>query len=469
MISSTVVISLILITVIIFTFIGIVYSKGKIQNIDDYLTARGSTGSQRLTATFLASFIGVFILFTPPEAGAIGGIATIIGYAFGAASLYFAFSILSPKVRAYLPEGSTISDYALKRYGSKMYVLTILLSIFYMLVHLIAELTAIAQVAFQMAEVPLVYTALLVGAATMIYTTYGGLKASMFTDAIQMVLIIVLTITVAAGVLYYSGGMGEIIRQTQVNRPDLLDIGNIGGIEYGLTLCIGVFAANLFHQGYWQRIYSGKNDAAIKKSLIACILVVLPIMFITGFIGIASAGLGIGDNPSVALFALVYELFPTGLIIAAFILALVLVMSTVDTLLNAMVATFAIKRKKENKSMLSLQKARWMTVILIIISVIIASRGYSVLTLFLVADLVCAGVFIPLFFGLYSPKLRENTAVLGAVLGVASGVPFFIQNKLFIAFLIPIFVSAGICILGNKFAPLEAAEEMKEMEEMKAL
>lgn len=70
-------------------------------------------------------------------------------------------------------------------------------------------------------------------------------------------------------------------------------------------------------------------------------------MFITGFIGIASAGMGIGDNPSVALFALVYELFPTGLIIAAFILALVLVMSTVDTLLNAMVATFAIKRKKE--------------------------------------------------------------------------------------------------------------------------
>ncbi len=463
MISSTVLVFLILITVIFFTVVGVVYSKGKIETIDDYLTARGSTGSQTLAATFLASFIGVFILFTPPEAGAIGGITTIIGYAFGAVSLYFAFSILSPKVRAYLPEGSTISDFALKRYGTKMYTLTVLLSIFYMLVHLIAELSAIAQVAFQMAEVPLIYTALLVGVSTMIYTTYGGLKASMFTDTIQMVLILILTVIVAAGVLHYSGGLGEIISQTQTNKPELLDMRNIGGIEYGLTLCIAVFAANLFHQGYWQRIYSGKNDKAIKKSLILCMVIVLPIMIITGFIGIASVGMGIGDNPSVSLFALVYDLFPLGFIIVVFVLALLLVMSAVDTLLNAMVATLAMKTKKENKSALSLKKARWITVLLILISIFIASKGYSVLTLFLVADLVCAGVFIPLFFGLYNLKLRENTAILGAVLGVASGVPFFIQNKLFIAFLLPILVSAGICIIGSRFASSENMEEIEAL------
>jgi hypothetical protein len=45
--------------------------------MDDFLTARGSTGSGILSATFLASFLGVFVLFTPPEAGSIGGITTI--------------------------------------------------------------------------------------------------------------------------------------------------------------------------------------------------------------------------------------------------------------------------------------------------------------------------------------------------------------------------------------------------------
>lgn len=451
MISYSLVISLIFATVIIFTIVGVLYSKGKIETTDDFLTSRGSTGSTILTATFLASFLGVFILFTPSEAGAVGGIATILGYALGVASLYFAFSVLSPKVRDYLPEGSTINDYALKRYGSKMYTLTVLLSIFYMLVHIVAELTAIAQVAYQLAEVPLIYTALLVGISTMIYTTYGGLKASMFTDFIQMILIVILIITVTIGVLHYTGGLGEIIEQTMKNRPDLMDIKNIGGIEYGLTLCIAVFAANLFHQGYWQRIYSGKNNAVLKKSLISCILIVLPIMIIMGFIGIASAGLGIGDNPSVALFSLVYTMFPKELIIVVFILALVLVMSTVDTLLNAMVATLSIKTKKnkDNKIEVSLKYAKVITVFLILISILLASKGYSVLSLFLVADLVCAGVFIPLFFGLFNSKLRENTAILGAIVGVASGIPSFVNNRLLIAFLLPVIVSSVICILGS--------------------
>lgn len=75
---------------------------------------------------------------------------------------------------------------------------------------------------------------------------------------------------------------------------------------------------------------------------------------------------------------------------------------------------------------------------------------------------LCRCIYSAVFRFIQSEAMR-NTAVLGAVLGVASGVPFFIQNKLFIAFLIPIFVSAGICILGNKFALLEAAEEMKAL------
>lgn len=452
MLSYFLIMTLLLATVIIFTIIGVLYSKGKIETMDDFLTARGSTDSQILTATFLASFLGVFILFTPPEAGAIGGITTILGYALGVASLYLAFSVLSPKIRAYLPEGSTLSDYALKRYGSKIYILTVILSIFYMFVHIVAELTAIAQVAYQLAGVPLIYTAFLVGFGTMIYTTYGGLKASMFTDLIQMILIGILLIIVTIGVIFYSGGIGEILEQIVINRPDLLDFKNLDGIEYGLTLCIGVFAANLFHQGYWKRIYSGKNNAVLKKSLITCILIVLPIMIITGFIGIASAGLEIDDNPSVALFSLVYKLFPKELIVAVFILALVLVMSTVDTLLNAMVATLSHNTKKNkdnNKKITSLTFARIITIILIIAATLLASKGYSVLYLFLVADLVCAGVFVPLFFGFFNPHLKENIAMLGAILGVASGIPSFIAGKLLVAFALPVIVSSVVCSLGS--------------------
>jgi len=142
---------------------------------------------------------------------------------------------------------------------------------------------------------------------------------------------------------------------------------------------------------------------------------------------------------------------PSGLIILVFILALVLVMSTVDTLLNAMVATLTIDSQnifKVIKKESLLTFARVTTVVLILPATLIASKGYSVLYLFFVADLVCAGVFFPLFFGLYNPHLSEKVALVAAILGVISGVPFFLANKLLIAFTLPVLVSASVCIIG---------------------
>lgn len=263
MISSNLIISILIAVTFMFTGLGIIYSKGKIKGADDFFTARNSAGVGFLSTTFMASFLGVFILFTPPEAGAIGGIATVFLYAIGLLGLYLAFIFLGPKIRNYLPEGSTLNDFVKKRYGSKMF-LTFSVSIFYMMVHLVAELTAIALVAKEIAGIPMLFTALLVGLCVMIYTAYGGLKASMFTDLIQMTLVMILLAVVGMGVYTFVGSPGEIIKQAKALSPNLMTFNNKGGIEFGLTLMIAVCVANLFHQGYWQRIYASKNSKALK-------------------------------------------------------------------------------------------------------------------------------------------------------------------------------------------------------------
>ena len=156
--------------------------------------------------------------------------------------------------------------------------------------------------------------------------------------------------------------------------------------------------------------------------------------------------------PSVALFSLIYKFLPSQLIVAVFILALVLVMSTVDTLLNAIVATFALDSQqifKKVKSESLLPFARMMMVVLMIPAIFIAARGYSVLYLFFVADLVCAGVVFPIFFGLFNTHLSERTALVASIFGVASGIPFFTANKLLLAFALPVIVSAVICIMST--------------------
>ena len=58
-------------------------------------------------------------------------------------------------------------------------------------------------------------------------------------------------------------------------------------------------------------------------------------------------------------------------------------------------------------------------------AVIIASQGYSVLYLFLIADMVCCAILFPVFFGLYSSKFNGNDAVISMITGLILGTLLF--------------------------------------------
>ena len=65
------------------------------------------------------------------------------------------------------------------------------MTIFYMFIFLCAEVTAIAILINYISGTELWITALIVLFTTLVYTLYGGLKASIFTDNIQMIVIII--------------------------------------------------------------------------------------------------------------------------------------------------------------------------------------------------------------------------------------------------------------------------------------
>ncbi|ERH02049.1 MAG: hypothetical protein J07HN6_01614 [Halonotius sp. J07HN6] len=56
---------------------------------------------------------------------------------------------------------------------------------------------------------------------------------------------------------------------------------------------------------------------------------------------------------------------------------------------------------------------------------IIGAQGYSVLGLFLTADLFAAAVFVPLIWGLYSRDLTQGAALAASLAGLAVGLAFF--------------------------------------------
>ena len=68
--------------------------------------------------------------------------------------------------------------------------------------------------------------------------------------------------------------------------------------------------------------------------------------------------------------------------------------------------------------------------VLIIPAILIASQGYDVLYLFLIADMVCAAAVVPVFWGLYAPRFSGGDALTASALGLVAGILFFPTPKL---------------------------------------
>ena len=76
--------TLVIIISLIFTFLGLFYSK-KYLGLNNYLTANRNVGFFSLSTSLFASALGAWILFGPASAATWGGIGAVIGYALGTA------------------------------------------------------------------------------------------------------------------------------------------------------------------------------------------------------------------------------------------------------------------------------------------------------------------------------------------------------------------------------------------------
>ena len=111
-------------------------------------------------------------------------------------------------------------------------------------------------------------------------------------------------------------------------------------------------------------------------------------------------------------------------------LALVLVMSSMDTLLNGMASVFTTDLSRIRGGRGLLRSTRLITALLIVPAAVVGYAFDSVLYLFLIADLVCAGAMVPVFAGMWSRHLSGAGAVAGAIAGIAVGAVFFPTKSL---------------------------------------
>ena len=409
-----------------FAIIGIYYSK-KFKGINNYLTANRSVGLFSLTTSLTASALGAWILFGPASAATWGGLGSIIGYSLGTAFPMFILIYLGKKIRKEFPQGSSLIEFMRKKFGKSLFKLILLMTIFYMFIFLCAEVTAVAILINYISGAELWTTALIVLFFTLLYTLYGGLRASIFTDNIQMIVIIIILIFSFTYIYSFMGNQFSFSFVKEKN-PHLISSSYVTGFTAGLTFFIAVAATNLFHQGNWQRVYAAKNFETLKKSLIISFFIIIPIVFFMGFSGMVAFSIDSTIRPDLGFFTLILKEQTTVLSFIVIILGLALTISTVDTLINAISSLIVVDGKaffNFKKKINYLNFSQYIIVFLSLISFIIASKGFDILYLFLLADLFCCSFVMTVFYSFYNKNVKEKTAYISILTGLICGFLFF--------------------------------------------
>lgn len=411
-----------------FAIASILYTRRKRGTLEDYIVARNSQGAFGTILTLMASTLGAWILFSPAQAATWGGLAAVIGYALGSVSPRLVMIPLGKRMRELIPHGHTLTEFLMARYGRPMYALALFIMLFYLFIALSAEVTAIAKLVTMLAPVPLWATAAIVMGTTLLYTTYGGLRSSIFTDQVQMMVIVPLLIALLVVGWQAAGGATPTIEALQAKAPQLLDLTDPIGIKAGLTFFVAILLTGIFHQGNWQRIYAARDVRSMRNGFLLGGVLVGPFIFLMGLFGLAFVGLAPGGDSSIALFSVIMPHAPAWFVIALIPLGLSLVMSTADTAISAVSSIIAVdlRRLLPQASSLTMKRlARWLVLLMAIPVMIVASQGYSVLYLFLLADLLCSAAAFPVFYGLFSKRHDGRTATWATISGLVAGLFFF--------------------------------------------
>ncbi len=390
--------------------------------LSGYLVAGRSVTATSGTATLLATSFGSWMLFAPAEAATWGGVAAVLGYAIGNIAPRLAFLVLGPSMRRAMPGGHSLIEFVYVRYGKALYALVLVVTLGYLGTSLAANATGIVKVMDVIAELPAWLPALVLLAGALVYTAWGGLAASIVTDRAQLWVIAVFLAAVAAiGAVAVDGGAQLAALKSE--RPELLNPANPAGLDTAAGLVLGILFAGLVSQANWQRVFAMTSERALKQSLAYASLIGGPVIFLMGLFGLAHVALGL-DDASVAVFAVLQQVVPAWALTLLAVLVAALVLSSLDTSLNAIASLVALLARAVKPAMAERATVRLagLAVTLVSLAVLaVAVQGYSVLYLFLVADLLCAALAVPVFAGLYLRRVGAGIAGLGVVVGLAAG------------------------------------------------
>ena len=274
----------------------------------------------------------------------------------------------------------------------------------------------------------------IMGIIAIVYTSFGGMKAVIYTDTVQWIILMSGLIFIGIPVSYFKVGGYEAIRDAL--PAEFLSLNNITWQQMA-NWFITIIPIWFVGMTLYQRIYATKNEKSAQKAWFIAGIFEYPLMAFMGvslgliakvaFINGMFSEFGLNPDgnmdPEMGIPVLLNHILPIGLIglmLSAYFSA---ILSTADSCLMAASGNvqtdifeklFKWSKGKSNKIRLS----QTITLVIGIISLLLASKMTNVLDLMLNSyAFMVSGLFIPTIMALFTRNPRAEAALFSMIIG----------------------------------------------------
>lgn len=398
----------------------------KEDNIERFCVGSRNTGWGVSALSIAATWIWAPALFTSTENAYTKGFAGLFWFLVPNVLCLIFFIPFAKRIREEMPEGITLSGYMYGKYRSEA-VKNIYLFQLGMLSMLSTgvQLLAGSKILSMLTGIPFAVMTVVMAVIAFSYSQFSGIKASMLTDAIQMVLMLAVSVCFVAFGIKNGGGFEMLVKGLGGASGDTGSLFSERGWEiflgFGLPTTVGLMSGPFGDQCFWQRAFCVRKDWIGRAFLVGALLFgVVPLsMGILGFIG---AGMGYtAVDTGVISFELIRMLFPEWAVIPFLFMIISGLLSTIDSnLCAASSLTTDIFREK------TVGKTKSAMLLILGAGIAIANiPGLTVTHLFLMYGTLRASTLFPTVLTLKGVRLVPQGIVAGVISAMLIGLPVF--------------------------------------------
>lgn len=437
---------------------------------DDFLVMQRKLGVTRGSLSIAVSWIWAPAVFICSLQAYTQGLPGIFWFTLPNIITFFVFVPIALRLRERLPEGYTISQLFSTMYpdDKRPHYASMIVSFGYQLGAVIINCVAGATLINLLAGIPFTAGVLMMAGLALSYSLISGLRASVQSDVIQMLMILVVAIVIVPLAYFAAGGFETLNAGLGGVSGEFRNIFDPGvAFAFGIATSIGLISGPVADQMFSQRAFAAKKGSIIPIFVIGGLLFgIVPIVLsLLGFIGagsvITGSELAVTD-PQMVGPEVVAHFLPSWALMLFAVMAFAGLTSTLDSAFSAigsLWATDANQKSDHQDDVSAIRAARKGMLIFSIVGVAIALLQPQLLWVFLIYGALAASLFFPVVLTLFGKKPSSTSVFLGIAAGILFGTPLSIYanvmqntNLIVSSAMIGLLVPALVILLSENFS-----------------